>query len=316
MRLRIAFLPVLALAAVLSTLTVAGPAASVAQAKPAIGFADQSVATFLDPRFQALKIKRVRAVVPYDLIKKGGKNLAVQDAYFAEAHKQGKDIRVAWYRTSSCSAKCAARRLPSVSEFRNDFRAFRKRYPYIKKFSTWNEANYPLAQPTGRNPKRAAQFYNVMRKDCSGGRCQVLAGDVRANSSKKYGSTWIKTFRKYAIKGGLSWGLIAYPDTAKSSNKYTKLFLKDTGRGNVYVTEVGALNTFGRFLPKASLTRQDRAMKYMMTRYWKTSSRIKEMYVYNWRSGNKAFDAALLNPNGTPRPAYNTFVKYLKGFRH
>jgi hypothetical protein len=316
MRLRIAFLPVLALAAVLSTLAVAGPAASVAQAKPVVGLADQNYATLLDPRYNAAKLKYLRVTISYDQIRRGGQRLANQDAFLNTAHAQGKDVLVSFYRTASCSPGCAARRLPSVSEFRSDFRAFRKRYPWIKKFSTWNEENFPKAQPTGRNAKRTGQFYLMLRKECRGGKCSVLTGDFRANGSK-FDKKWFATFRKTIGGGSHSWGLITYPDINKLQTKYTKQFLKDTKRGNVYVTEAGAFNIFTPFY-RANLSRQNKVMKYLMTKSWKASSRIKSMYVYSWQATktNKTFDAALINANGTPRPAYSTFLKYLKGFRH
>jgi hypothetical protein len=316
MRLRIAFLPVLALAAVLSTLAVAGPAASVAQAKPLIGLADQNLATLQDSRYTAAKLKYLRVTISYDQIRRGGKRLASQDAFLQTAHAQGKDVLVSFYRTAACSPKCAAKRLPTVSEFRSDFRAFRKRYPWIRKFSTFNEENFPKAQPTGRNPKRAGQFYLMLRKECSGGRCSVLTGDFRANGSA-FDRKWFKTFRKTIGGGNHSWGLITYPDINKFQVKYSKQFLKDTKRGNVYVTEAGAFNIFTPFY-RANLSRQNKVMKYLMTTSWKASSRIKAMYVYSWRADktNKTFDSAMINSNGTARPAYSTFLKYLKGFRH
>lgn len=315
MRLRLASLPLLALAAVLTSLSAAGPAASVAQAKPVIGLADQNLAPLQDPRYQRANLKYLRSTVSYDVVRKGGSRLAAQDTFLAAARSQKRDVLVSFYRTASCSPKCAARRLPSVSGFRSDFRKFRKRYPWIKKFSTWNEENFPKAQPTGRNAKRAGQFYLMLRKECRG-KCSVLTGDFRANGSK-FDNKWLKTFRKTIGGGKHSWGLITYPDLNKYQTKYTRQFLKDTKRGNVYITEAGAFNIFTPFY-RASLSRQNKAMRYLMTKSWKPSSRIKAMYVYNWRAAenNKTFDSALLNANGTERPAYKTFFKYLKRFRH
>jgi hypothetical protein len=301
---------ILALAAVVPVLGLAGPTASVAQAKPVIGLADQDLATLSDPRFQQSGIKRLRIAVSYDQVRKGGKLLARQDAFFSQARAQGINVLVSFYRTSSCSPRCAARRLPTVKGFRSDFRRFRQRYPWIKSFSTWNEQNYPLAQPTGRNPKRAGQFYLMLRKECRG-KCSVLTGDFRANGSK-FDARWLKTFRKTIGGGSHKWGLIAYPDVNKYQTKYTRKFLRDTKRGSVYVTEVGALNVFGRFY-KPSLTRQNKAMKYTMTSYRRVSRRIKAMYLYQWRAGGTKdpFDSALISTTGVPRPAYYTFFKYL-----
>jgi len=307
---RLAIPLVVALAAFIYALGLAGPVAGSAQAKPAFGLADQDLATLSDPRFQKSGLKRLRTAVSYDQVRKGGKLLARQDAFLRQARAQKIDVLVSFYRTSSCSARCAAKRLPTVSGFRSDFRRFRKRYPWIKKFSTWNEQNYPLAQPTGRNPKRTGQFYLMLRKECRR-KCTVLTGDFRANGSK-FDAKWLKTFKKTIGGGAHKWGLIAYPDVNKFQTKFTRKFLKDTKRGSVYVTEVGPINVFGRFY-RPSLARQNRAMKYTMTKYPRVSRRIKSMYIYHWCAArtSRAFDSALISTSGKPRPAYYTFFKYL-----
>ncbi len=213
---------------------------------------------------------------------------------------------VSFYRTSALKdPKRAARLLPTVAQFRKDFRAFRKRYPQIKKFSTWNEINFKIAQPTGGNPKRAGQFYKMLRKECRGGKCSVLTGDFRPDGSKA-DVRWQKTFLKEIGRGPHQWGLIPYLDTNRFQTKFTKRFLKDTKRGNVYVTEVGPINVFpfGRFF--ANLGRQNRAMKYTMVNFPRVSSRIKAMYIYHWRqpagAPKNAFDSALIDQKGKPRP--------------
>ena len=52
---------------------------------------------------------------------------------------------------------------------------FRARYPWIRDYLTWNEANH-CSQPTCNNPKRAAQYYLALRKHCRG--CRIVAADV------------------------------------------------------------------------------------------------------------------------------------------
>jgi hypothetical protein len=50
-------------------------------------------------------------------------------------------------------------------------------------------------------------------------------------------------------------------------------------------------------------------------------SRIKRLYIYNWwapqhaSARNGRFDAGLVRPDGTPRPAYRTVQRYLRS-RH
>jgi hypothetical protein len=310
---------------ILSALLVLAALAMVpaAQAKPFSGVADQRVETLQDARFQKSGIKRYRVAVSYDQIRQGTRRgaslyakslLARQDDFFRLAKQQRLDVMVSFYRTSLLSPKKAAASLPSVAQFQKDFRAFRKRYPQIKKFSNWNEINFKIAQPTGRNPKRAGQFYKMLRKECRGGKCSVLTGDFRPDGSK-HDAAWLKAFLKEIGKGPHQWGLIPYLDTNKFSTKLTKKFLKDTKKGNVYVTENGPIDVFpfGGF--RTNPTRQNKAMRYSLVTYPKVSKRIKGQYVYSWQrpadAPKNAFDSALIDGKGKPRPAYFTFFKYL-----
>ncbi|MGI8749408.1 MAG: hypothetical protein ACR2J6_02465 [Thermoleophilaceae bacterium] len=290
---------------------LAGPASDGAQAKPLLGLSDNRPETLADPRFGQSGIRRTRVLIHYDQVRRGGRFLREQDAYFAAAQAQGVSPLVSFYRTGACSPKCAARRLPSVSGLRSDFRRFRKRYPWVKRFSTWNEMNFPLAQPTGRNPKRAGQFYKMLRKECRGGKCTVLTGDFRANGSK-FDERWIKTFKKTIGGGAHKWGLISHPEVNRFHARYTRKFLR-TVRGPVYVTEVGAINFF-RHVHRPSLSRQNRAMRFILGPYSRVSSRIKEMYVYNWRAArhNSHWDSGLISRSGVRRPAYYTFFRGLR----
>jgi hypothetical protein len=210
---------------------------------------------------------------------------------------------VSFYKSSR-----GKRVLPSVAAYRKHFKAFRKRYPFVKNFSTFNEANFARAQPTGKDPKRTAQFYRAARKECSGGRCKVLTMDFRADGTAA-SLKWLKTFKKYMGPGPHTWGLVAHPDINRFTFKRTKQFLRNT-RGPVWAVEVGAVNYFGKgFRP--SITRQTKAMRFLMGTYRRrVSSRVKRMYVYHWRPALvDVWDSGLLNPDGTPRPAYYEFFK-------
>jgi hypothetical protein len=295
----------------------AGPAAGAATAKtpdtriaklprgPIIGLSDNRPETMLDPRFRASGIKRIRVLVPYDDVARGGQRRAQLDHWFATAKAEGIEPLVSFYRSYK-----SKRRLPSVSGFRHHFRLFRQRYPWVRLFSTWNEANFPAAQPTGRYPKRTAQFYRVARRECAGGRCSVLAADFRADGSA-HSARWLRTFKRYMGRGPHRWGLVSHPDVNRFSTRQTRWFLRNT-RGPVWATEIGAVHFFGRgFRP--SISRQTKAMRFMMTRYPRVSRRLQRMYVYHWRAakGNKLWDSALISIGGKRRPAYYTFFRAL-----
>lgn len=271
---------------------------------PEIGLSDNRPETLLDPRFRKTKIKRVRKLVPYDDIEIGGPRLAELDLWFENARKTGIEPLVSFYRSTRDKDL-----LPTVEEFRGHFRRFRKRYRWVRVFSTWNEANFAAAQPTGRDPARTAHFYRVIRDECDG--CTVLAADFRADGSSEAAS-WLATFKRGIGPGPHTWGLVSYPDVNRLEDTRTRAFLAET-KGPVWVVEVGAINFFGRGL-RPSIPRQTRVMRYIVEDYPRVSPRLRRMYIYHWRAapGDTLFDSALLSAEGVPRPAYEIFTSALR----
>ena len=264
---------------------------------PLIGMADNRPETLSDPRFQATGIKRVRVTVPFDDIALGGQRLAIQDAWFAEARRQGVEPLVTFFRSSRGRTI-----LPTPEEYRRHFRLFRQRYPWVRLFSTWNEANF-TAQPTSRDPARTARFYRIARQECSGGRCAVLTCDFRPDGRER-SARWLATFKRGIGPGPHRWGLSSYVDVNRLSTRLTRDFLRRT-EGAVWVNEVGAINFFGKGLAPDQ-DRQTRVMSYLMSTYPRVSARLERLYVYHWRAapGDKLFDSGLLDIEGRPRPAY------------
>jgi hypothetical protein len=272
---------------------------------PLIGLADNRPETLIDKRFQKSGIKRVRVLVPYDDIARGGKRVRYLDAWFETARGYGIEPLVAFYRSSRNKHA-----LPSVATFRRNFRLFRKRYPWVRYYSTWDEANFPAAQPTGNAPLRTALFYRTLRRECSKGRCSVISVGFRADGSR-HSAWWLREFKRHMGRGPHTWGLVSHPDVNRFQSSYTRDFLRHT-RGNVWIVEVGAINFFGRGI-KPSISRQTKAMRYLMGRYPRVSRRFKRMYVYHWRAarGDRLWDSGLLSVSGKRRPAYRIFFHAL-----
>ena len=272
---------------------------------PLIGLSDNRPETITDPRFRRSGIKRIRVLVPFDDVARGGYRRSAQDAWFHTARANGIEPLVSFYRSYR-----SRHLLPTPAQYRYHFRLFRERYPWVRQFSTWNEANFADAQPTGRNPRRTAEFYKVARRECSGGRCTVLTADFRADGSR-HSARWLRAFKRHIGRGPHRWGLVSHPDVNRLSTARTRWFLKNT-RGSVWVTEIAAVNFFGRgFRP--NLRRQTKAMRFMMTRYPRVSHRIDRMYVYHWRAakGDRLWDSGLMSADGKRRPAYFIFFKAL-----
>jgi hypothetical protein len=283
-----------------------------AEAAVLVGVADQSPAMFSQPLFTQLKVKRSRAFPPWNVALKRGQRGAL-DAWLDAARASRIQPLISF--SQSVGSRCPRRpcKLPTVREFTRAFRAFRKRWPFVKVISPWNEANH-RSQPTFKNPKRAAQYYNVVRKHCRG--CKIVAADVIDEVNME---RWLNVFKRYAKKPRL-WGLHNYRDTnPRRGQRFggTKRLLRAV-RGQVWLTETGGLARFvlpsGGTLFPYSLSRQNRAVKRMFSLAKRYRSRIKRLYIYNWfgQTRTNRFDAGLVNPNGTPRPAYNTVRRNLR----
>jgi hypothetical protein len=292
-------------------------AAVPASANYRVGMAEQDAHMFDQPAWQALKLKRVRYVVAWDYAKYPG--LVAETNTFltvARAHKQ--DVLVMFTAHRGCwngrrYSKSKVCRAPSTKSYKKEFVKFRRAYPFVKTFAPWNEANH-AAQPTAKSPKRAAQYYDVVRKSCKG--CKVLAADVLDSSTV---ASWLRKFNRYSHNRGRLWGLHNYKDVNRRQSKGLTRVLK-TVRGEVWLTETGGITTFRTSGFKTSSTRAASATKYMFqladrfdTRKRGYKSKLTRLYVYRWfgePGGN--FDSGLVNPDGSPRKAFTQFKKYVK----
>ncbi len=282
------------------------------QAAVLVGVADQDPALFSDPLFDQLRVRRSRNFPAW--------NVALNSSQAAELDNWLHAARAARVEplisfSQSVGSRCPGRpcKLPTVREFTRAFRTFRRRWPFVKVISPWNEANH-RSQPTFKNPKRAAQYYNVVRRYCRG--CKIVAADVIDETNME---RWLRTFRRYARKPRL-WGLHNYRDTnPRMGQQYggTARLLRAVP-GEVWLTETGGLARFvlpnGHTLFPFSLSRQNRAVKRMFSLAKRYRSRIKRLYIYNWfgQPLTNRFDAGLVNVDRTARPAYDTVRRMLR----
>jgi hypothetical protein len=210
-------------------------------------------------------------------------------------------------------SKSSACRAPSTSAYRSAVRTFRAAFPGVKVFAPWNEANH-MSQPTSKSPKRAAQYYDVLRKECKG--CTVLAADVLDQSTV---TSYLRRFIRYSKNKGRAWGLHNYKDVNRRQSKGLTNVLK-TVPGEVWLTETGGITTFLTSGFKTSPSRAASATKYMFqladrfdSKKRGYKSKLTRLYVYRWFGEPGCnFDSGLVNPDGSPRPAYKQFEKYAK----
>ncbi len=302
--------------AALAALVLALGTAMPASANYRVGLSEQDAQLFSQPAWQALKLKRVRYIVPYDFYRDPGQSAEVAN-FMNAAHAAKQEVLVMFSAKRGCYSggkysKSSACRAPSTAAYKTAFVKFHTAYPWVKTYAPWNEENH-LSQPTSKSPKRAAEYYNVMRKACHG--CTVLAADVLDQSNV---SSWLRSFLRYSHNRGRIWGLHNYKDVNRHESKGLRTVLK-TVPGQVWLTETGGITTFVSSGFKTSASRAASATKYLfqladrfdsLHRGYK--SKVSRVYVYRWfGEPDGTFDAGLVNPDGTPRPAFTQFKKYV-----
>jgi hypothetical protein len=277
------------------------------------GIGDQNASTFSDPSFRALHVKRTRLIVAWDAVNSAAGRQRLNQ-WMAGARAAHLRILVAFNPTAG--SRCPSRpcSLPSSSRYTKAFKAFRKRWPSIRIVSPWNEANH-RSQPTFNNPKRAAQYYKVVKRYCRG--CTIVAADVIDETNMV---SWVKVFKRY-VHGSRLWGLHNYKDTNPRKGQKmggTRLLVRNV-RGPIWLTETGGIVYFklpsGGVLFKKSESRANKALKRMFRLAKRYRKRIKRVYVYDWAQGRKRnrFDSGLLRKDGVARPGYFTVKRTLAG---
>src|SRR4051812_27595592 len=208
------------------------PAPSEARKRLTLGIGEQNGAFFADPRIEALGLKHARLIADYDLAAAG-----YYDAWLNAARARDIDVLVAFNQHSK-----RPKHLPSVTGYRRVVRNFLRAHPWIRTVSAWNEANAGY-QPTARRPRRAAQYYNVLRKVCRG--CTVVGADVL---DRRGVYRWLRVFKRYAGRPRL-WGLHNYVDANRGRRRRgrsSRAGLPRRMRGRVWLTETGGVVAFRR----------------------------------------------------------------------
>jgi hypothetical protein len=285
--------------AVLAALLVAPSA----QANYRVGVGEQSGSMFDSARWQSLKLKRVRYLVPWTWNRKASTSAAVT-AYMNRAHAAGQQVLVAFTARAGCYvngrySKRKACRAPSAAAYRASFRAFDSQFPWVKTYSAWNEVNH-VSQPTARSPKLAVRYYNVLRKEARARRFRVMAADLLDTSNLR---SYLRGFLRRAKGSPRLWGLHNYQDVNYRTSTDTRKMLRLV-RGEVWLTETGGVVQFGRGFPY-NLQRAAKALSYMF-KLAASNPRLKRLYIYQWFGAppHWSFDAGVVDINGNPRPGY------------
>jgi hypothetical protein len=302
-------LAILAAGAALLALLAAPPSAG---ARVTIGIGQQTPEIFRSPHWHALKAPDVRYITPWDTIH-DPYQLDRLDTWMAAADGAGARVMIGFQK--SLKSRRDANRLPTRAEYRRAFKALQKRYPKVRTWIPWNEANN-AGSLTGKAPKRAAAYYNIVKKACP--RCQVVAGDVLDQSNLE---SWLKRYKRHLKSRPTIWGLHNYHDANARISRSTDLMLRLT-KGQLWFTETGGVvkmrvNSNGRMITKNyGIRHAAKSTRYVLNLARK-SSRIKRIYLYHWLAPSRftTWDSALTDHKMKPRLIYRTVYKWLNGAR-
>lgn len=161
--------------------------------KVIVGIADSDPNTFDGAAWKDLRLNWARRVVPWNVALLPD-DCAVREQLVSYLRKAkatttkvaimfgpdaGGDIR-------ACPKSGDRNRAPSVADYREAMKAFRKEFPNQKTLAPWNEPDFgngpmvpDLNAPLHERPKRAADYYVELKNLCAN--CLVLAGEFASN---------------------------------------------------------------------------------------------------------------------------------------
>ena len=273
------------------TLLLALLVPAAAQASVKIGIADNKADMFGDPRYQALRLGYARLDLRWDVL--GDPVAAAQlDRWMAGAKATGARPLITFDRSP---ARVSYN--PTPQQLVTAMKGIRARYPFVKDFSSWNEANM------NKKPELVAKWYLALVKACP--TCNVLATDLL---DKPNMVTWAQRFVKAAKRTPKVWGLHNYVDANRGSTKGTRTLLKAV-KGDLWFTETGGVvsrNNASSVSFPTGTSHAAKATRFVFSTLVKVSPRIERVYLYHWDTGiagGPTWDSGFVGPDGQARPA-------------
>jgi hypothetical protein len=196
-----------------------------------VGIADQNAASFADPHLRALGLRYARLIVPWDA---ATSEPTAVEAWLDAAQAAGLTPHVAFEHLLHQTCPGRACSAPTRAQYRDAVRAFIARFPQVRTYTTWNEANHQ-SQPTADAPVAVAGYYDELRSACPS--CTVVAADVIDSGSYV---NWLRRFRSATTADPKLWGLHNYTDVTYGTTSGTDGALAQMP-GQVWVEETGGI---------------------------------------------------------------------------
>ena len=244
------------------------------------------------PLFQRLGLPEARTGVPWNAaITRNPADRARFAAWLAAAETA--------HVTPLVSFSGAGNYIPTLAEYTRAVRAFIAMFPTVRRYTAWNEPDWPY-RSLARHPRLAAGYFNALSDSCRG--CLVLAGDTYLPAPSL--RPWLRSYIKGLRVTPRAWAMHNYRDIREHSTAQLRAELQLT-RGPIWIVETGGILRRGHWEFKnqsaASAANDERYLLSLPRRF----SRISRIYHYQWQAVRSAgWDSGLISADGSLRSAY------------
>jgi hypothetical protein len=297
-------------ALLVSVLALAAGASSADAARPplVVGIADQKPEMFTDPLFTGLELSDARVAIAWNALHVGWQRREL-DAWMAAAHAAGVRPLVTFDHARSTSER-KRKQLPRPEQLAHELRMLRRRYPFVRQFASWNEANY-CGEKTCHRPELVAAYYRALKLACPS--CKILAAELLDEPGM---TAWVKAFIHKAKLQPKYWGLHNYLDANYLRTSGTRALLRAT-KGEIWFTETGGIvkrRNVSRVRFTESTKHAATATRWVFNKLVALNRRrITHVYLFHWNpaTAHDSWDSGLVNLHDRPRPAYRVLKRFL-----
>ena len=241
-----------------------------------IGIADQKPDMFGDVRFLDAGLRHARIAVGWDAMTSPWQ-LEELDRWMAAAREAGVVPLVSFMHS-----RTDRRSLPTPERLLYEFRRFRDRYPWVREFATWNEANH-CGEPTCHRPRLVAAYWRKLSRECR--ECRVLAAEVLDMPNMV---RWVRAFRRKAQGGAAVVGHAQLHRRQPLPHDRRRAGCCGPTKGKIWLTEVGGIverrNRAQGRLRRVAAPRRARARAGCSAGSSRSAARLQRVYVYHWNT--------------------------------
>jgi hypothetical protein len=272
-----------------------------------VGISDNGPTMFSEQSFLRLNIRQARDIVYWNVaVMRDKRPLQAVRAWVIAAETAGVTPMISFAGNGNY--------IPGWRQYGRAVQAFVRDFPRVKTYTAWNEPDWTYHPRLARNPKLAADYFNVLVRRCR--HCTVAAGDLYL-PAKQLGP-WIRKYRRYLHAPPKAWALHNYHDIRSHNASQLRTMLHLTS-GQIWLTEISGVERRGHWQYRnQSVFAAARDEKYLFS-LPQRFHRLKRIYHYQWQgtrpSPDTGWDSGLIGPLGVPRPAYRVVAK-AAGPRH